>query len=519
MDSSHDIKVGVNKRIEGLKEKTRRVVIITSSLDDDPTTTLKLIDTIQRLGVGSYFEEEIVQILETKLKRGLRADNLCTVALCFRLQRQNGIHINPDVFGKFMDANGMFNKSLCEDVEGLLSLYEASYLGANGEDVLSLAKEFTTTYLRNSVSLLTPNLRKSVLQALEVPRHLRMVKLETRRYIDEYGNEIDHNPVLLELAKLDYNHVQSLLQRELDEVSSWWRGLGLAKKLGFVRDRHVECFLWTVGVLPEQKYSDSRIELAKLVAIMLVIDDIYDIYGSYDDLVLFTKAIQRFDLNELEQLPEYMKTCYMILYNNNNDICDKILQKRGLNVKPFLCKTWIDLAQCYLVEVEYVKRGTMPNLKDYIENGVTTSGAYMAMVHLFFLISEGVTNENMRHILHPYPNFFTVTGTILRLWDDLGTAKEEHERGDTQSSIHLLMKEKNITSEEEGRKQILQLIHGLWSELNAELVTPNLVLLPIFRVALNASRTSQIVYEHDENSYLSSVENHVQYFFYKPIDM
>lgn len=70
--------------------------------------------------------------------------------------------------------------------------------------------------------------------------------------------------------------------------------MGLTDKLPFARDRPLECFLWTVGLLPERKYSTKRIEVAKTISILLVIDDIFDTYGSYDDLVLFTKAIQRF---------------------------------------------------------------------------------------------------------------------------------------------------------------------------------------------------------------------------------
>lgn len=75
--------------------------------------------------------------------------------------------------------------------------------------------------------------------------------------------------------------------------------MGLSSKLSFVRDRHVECFLWTFGLLPEPSFSGCRIEMAKTIAIMLVIDDIYDTYGSYDDLLLFTKAIQRFSYHQV----------------------------------------------------------------------------------------------------------------------------------------------------------------------------------------------------------------------------
>ncbi|KAJ9562858.1 hypothetical protein OSB04_008018 [Centaurea solstitialis] len=484
----------------------------------DPVIRMKLIDTIQQLGVGHHFEKEILEILEN-LTQVLPDDNLNTVALCFRLQRHNGLHASPEVFRKFINANGEFKMSSSDDIETLLSLYEASYLGANGEDILTHTKEFTTRQLERLVYELSPKLRTKVLLSLGLPRHLRMTRLEARRYIEEYGNEDHHNPIVLELAKLDYNNVQSLLRRELTEVTRWWKDLVQMSNLSFVRDRHRECFLWTVGLLPEKKYSSGRIELAKIIAILLIIDDIYDIYGSYEDLLLFTKAIRRLDLSEMEQLPEYMKICYMALYNTTSEICNKVLKEHGLSVQPFLLQTWIDMVEAYMVEVEWVKSGTIPTFEDYIRNGITTSGTCMALVHLFFLISEGITQENVRHLLDPYPKFFSLAGTILRLWDDLGTSKEEQERGNVASSIQLLMREKNITSEEEGRKQILELINRLWKDLNAELVTTNALFLPMIRVALNISRTSQVVYQHNEDSYLTSVENQVQNLFFKSIDI
>nr|GEZ06556.1 probable terpene synthase 11 [Tanacetum cinerariifolium] len=285
----------------------------------------------------------------------------------------------------------------------------------------------------------------------------------------------------------------------------------------FVRDRHVECFLWTVGGLPEPKYSATIIEMAKTTSILLLLDDIYDTYGSYDDLLLFTKIIQRWDMNEIKQLPEYMQACYMALYNTNTEICDKVLRERGLYVQPILCKTWIDIVEGYMMEVERLKIGTIPNFKDCIDNAVTTSGSYMAFVHKFFLICDGVTKQNMTDLLDPNPKFFTLAGTILRLWDDLGTVKEEQERGEVLSSIQWLIKEKKITCDKDETKQVLELIHGLWKDLNGELVAPNVVLLPMIRVAVNMSRTSQVVYQHNEDSYLSSVKDHVKNLFFKPI--
>jgi len=74
----------------------------------------------------------------------------------------------------------------------------------------------------------------------------------------------------------------------------WWKELGLIERLSFARDRPTECFLWTVGIFPEPCYSNCRIELTKTICILDVIDDIFDTYGTLDELVLFTTAIKRF---------------------------------------------------------------------------------------------------------------------------------------------------------------------------------------------------------------------------------
>ncbi|KAK2987975.1 hypothetical protein RJ640_011238 [Escallonia rubra] len=502
-------------RLMELLEGTQRALQRSS----EPRGTMMLIDTLQRLGIAYHFEEDIAALLEQFSDENLGDEDLFTTALCFRLLRHNGHQISTDVFRKFMDKNGEFTESSSEDTVGLLSLYEASYLGANGEDALSQAMEFSEIHLKKAIPVMAPQLRRQVLQSFELPRHLRMARLEARRYIEDYSNESDHSSALLEVAMLDYNKVQALHQMELAEISRWWKHLGLVDKLSFARDRPLECFLWTVGLLPEPKYSGCRIELAKNIAILLVIDDIFDTYGSFSDLVLFTDAIRRWDLNAMEQLPEYMKICYMALYNTTNEVSYIVLKEHGWSVRSYLQKTWIDMIEGFMLEAEWLNNGHIPNLEDYVENGVTTAGTYMALVHVFFLIGKGVTDENVKLIVKPYPKLFSCSGRILRLWDDLGTAKEEQKRGDVASSIQLFMKENSIKSEDEARKQVIQLINGLWKELNGELIAPNALPLPIIKTAFNMSRTSQVVYQHDEDSYFSSVDNYVQSLFFSPLEL
>lgn len=69
--------------------------------------------------------------------------------------------------------------------------------------------------------------------------------------------------------------------------------MGLTNKLSFARDRLVESFFWSVGMAFEPQYSRLREELTKVFAFVTVIDDVYDVYGTVDELELFTDAIER----------------------------------------------------------------------------------------------------------------------------------------------------------------------------------------------------------------------------------
>ncbi|XP_051125999.1 monoterpene synthase TPS4, chloroplastic-like [Andrographis paniculata] len=493
--------------MEELKEKTR--IALQKGLD--PTAAMKFIDTLQWLGISYHYEEEIDVWLEKLQHWNAPEHDLQATALRFRLLRQNSRPVNSDIFTKFMVRK--------QDKEGLLCLYEASYLGTSDEYILSKAMTFAEKELKLMArsTTLPRHFSWPISRALELPRHLRMERLESRLYIDEYSNQSHPNDHLLKLAKSDYNHVQSLYQMELAEVFRWLKHLGLTDKLSFARNRPMECFLWTVGIFPHPKYFSVRIEMAKSIAILLVLDDIFDTYGNIEELSLFTQAIQRWDLNAIEELPEYMKICYMALYNTTNEIAYHVLKEQGRNILPYLAKMWIDTIEAFMVEVEWFNNGHTPCIEDYLRNGITTSGSYMALVLSFFLTGEGINEQNVKYMAKPYPKIFSISGEILRLWDDLGTAKEEKDRGDNSSVVTLLMKENKLASEDEAREHIMELIQNLWKDLNRELLGSSKLPLTLINACFNMSRTSQVIYQHQEDSYFSSVDKFVDIILFDPI--
>ncbi|KAM7486349.1 hypothetical protein LguiA_002358 [Lonicera macranthoides] len=215
---------------EQLKEEVRKMIVGGS---DEPAQQLKLIDAIQRLGVSYHFESEIDVALKNHLESFNDSfdkcnkindeDDLFMVALRFRLLRQRGHHISCDVFNKFKDNEGKFKESLINDTQGLLSLYESVHLRVHEEAILDEALEFTTAHLEQMQNSLSNNalLASQVAYALNMPIRKGLTRLEGRHYIPIYQQDSSHHETLLKLAKLDFNMLQKVHQRELGDITRW----------------------------------------------------------------------------------------------------------------------------------------------------------------------------------------------------------------------------------------------------------------------------------------------------------
>ncbi|KAI8552655.1 hypothetical protein RHMOL_Rhmol06G0282800 [Rhododendron molle] len=339
--ASADMEVDINMKQnhQQLKENVRKQLV---EAQGEYSQQLDLIDAIQRLGVAYHFETEIDQglhpIYETYHQSGNKHVNndedLYITALSFRLLRQQGYPVSCDVFNKFKDNEGTFKESLIGDVRGLLSLYEATFLNVHQEDILDEAMEFTTTHLNSALPNLSNNpIAAQVAHALSQPIHKGLKRLESRLYISFYQKDDSHNKVLLDFAKLDFNLLQKLYQRELSEITRWWKDLDVPRKLPFARDRVVEIYFWILGVYYEPQYILAIRILTKMLSLISLLDDIYDASNAtIEELELFTDAIQR--LNSHEQERGHLASsieCYMRQYDATEEEAIVEFQKRVTN--------------------------------------------------------------------------------------------------------------------------------------------------------------------------------------------
>ncbi|KAL2524515.1 terpene synthase 02 [Abeliophyllum distichum] len=264
-----------------IKKSEETVKYMLDDEDAEPLEILQLIDDIQHLGLGYHFRESTKCALnKIKCSEKVREkihNSIHTCSLYFTLLRQHGYEVSADIFENFKDHNGNFKASLSQDVVGMLSLYEASHYAYNGEKILDEARKFTSMKLKEMLGKIDMKIGAQVKRALEIPFRCRMQRLEARWNIEAYNKKDWANQLLLKLALLDFNMVQSILQRDLQQVSCWWKDVGLANKLGW-------------------------------------------------------------DINALQHLPDYMKICFLALYNTVNNMAYDVLKEQGHVILPQLTK-------------------------------------------------------------------------------------------------------------------------------------------------------------------------------------
>ena len=110
-------------------------------------------------------------------------------------------------------------ESIRNDENGLLSLYEASHLRMKGENILDEALAFTTTHLKAMAMDSNSPFFEEAKYALKWPIYKAVQRFMARHYISLYSNNPLKNNALLTFAKLDYNSLQKLYQKELSELS------------------------------------------------------------------------------------------------------------------------------------------------------------------------------------------------------------------------------------------------------------------------------------------------------------
>lgn len=158
----------------------------------------------------------------------------------------------------------------------------------------------------------------------------------------------------------------------------------------------------------------------------------------------------------MKDLPEYMKPCYLALFNFVNELGHDILIDHGLdithyirqevwklvpirknshkngkfcsnaavNLSEILCLLqWKKLCASYLTEARWFYNGHTPVLEEYLENAWISVGGPAAIVHAYILQAGSMTEKSLDYCFKQGGELIYWSSLITRLADDLGTSK------------------------------------------------------------------------------------------------
>ncbi|XP_054814459.1 (-)-germacrene D synthase-like [Prosopis cineraria] len=500
--SSEEFDDEMKKNIETLKEEVRKILVSTM---DKLLKKTEVVDSIQSLGLSYHFKPEIDKVLKqlhndyVETNDITHIEGLHSLALLFKLLRQHGYPVSSDVFNKFKDEKGNFSERIASDVEGMISLYEASHLSTHGEDILDKARAFTSNHLQSITIESNPFLAAKLNHVLKQCPYRGIPRLEARKYISIYHLRPSHSEVLLTLAKLDFNALQKLHQKEIGNICKWWNSLDVPRNLSYVRNRIVEDYSWALSTFYfEPQYSKGRSIMAKEFGFLTIIDDTYDVYGTIDELELFTVAIERWDSSCLDDLPGYMKLIYKELLNMFEEIGDEDKGKEGrAYCVDYIIKDFKRLVQAFMTEARWLYRNYIPTTEEYLSISTVTSCVTFLSMSSFTYMGD-IVSEDIFKWVQTQPKIIKASSVIVRVMDDIVSSEFERKRGHIASLVECYMKDHGV-SRQEAIDELKKMIESAWKDVNEECLRPTQVPMPFLKMALNLARFMDAMYKDADN--------------------
>ncbi|XP_078149669.1 alpha-humulene synthase-like [Carex rostrata] len=503
-------------RIRELKEQASSILGSTT----DPVEMVNLIDTIEHFGIGYHFKREIHDALLHLHDANLLSWDLHHVATRFRLFRQHGFNASSDVFLNFKDDQGNFDENISKDPKGLLSLYNAGYLATPGEGILADAISFARGHLSLMLDDLRSPLKKQVLRSLKIPLHQILPRVEARFYIEEYDEEESRDGILHELAKLDFNTLQSLHLEEMKILSLWWKNLNIGENLKYARDRLLEgYFIFALPLYFEAEYSRARIMNAKFLALATIVDDTFDVFGTYEECKLLNDAIQRWDEKAVDFLPMYLrKFCHQFIKTVNN--FEDELEPSEKYRMPYIVKSVQTLVAGNMQEVEWHASSCAPSFHERKTPALDGNiGSFVVGFPFLGLQREVITKEIFQW-LNAIPDVAMDSMRIMRYTDEFVSYERESKSGQGPTSFECYKMEHKLTKEETTMK-FQSFCEDAWKRINQACISPADVPMTVLEIFVNMGRMMETfyVYFNDGFNKTSSVKKIISQLLLEPFSL
>ncbi|KAL3844077.1 hypothetical protein ACJIZ3_001480 [Penstemon smallii] len=424
-----------------LKEKVRNMII--SGHEEKLANKLVLIDTVERLGLSYHFSNEIEQQLNLVFNATFKFEND---------EEESNNNINNNLFiaslqFRLLRQHG-FDASSC--------IFE-KFTEKNGK--------FKQDLIRNDIKGLL-----SLYEASHVRYHGESILDEALIFTTaRLGESIGQQDDLI---------ISSPMQKQLKHAleQSIQKGIPRIEARNFI------------NIYEEHESKDETLlRLAKLD---------FNLLQSMHKKELY--EVSRWDIKEMDRLPEYMKICYRALLDLYDEY-DEELRQQGRSFAVHYAKSAMkEIVRSYNIEAKWFIEGYMPPFDDYMTNGLVTSTYYLLATTSF--IGMNSTPKEAFDWLMKKPKIQVANVTICRIIDDIATYEIEKKRGQGATGIECYMKQYGV-SEEKAMEEFNKIAENAWKDINEESVKEKSVSMDILKRIVNLARLIDVVYKHNQDGY------------------
>ena len=127
--------------------------------------------------------------------------------------------MRTDFFNNLKDKEGKVQGKISQDIEGLMGLFEASQLSIKGEDILEEMGNFSSQLLNVWNTNDDQRQARIVRNTLGHPHHKSLARFMAKSFLSDFQGTEGWINVFKELAKMDFNLVKSIHQKDIRQVS------------------------------------------------------------------------------------------------------------------------------------------------------------------------------------------------------------------------------------------------------------------------------------------------------------
>ncbi|KAL3618141.1 hypothetical protein CASFOL_038462 [Castilleja foliolosa] len=241
--------------------------------------------------------------------------------------------------------------------------------------------------------------------------------------------------------------------------------------------------------------------VAKAIQFLTIFDDTYDNYATVEEAELFTQIIERWNIDEIDQLPNYMKIIYRFTFSVFEDYEREAADQGKSFAVPYAKETIKQVCKAYNKEMKWIMRQERPSFQEYIENSVI-AGCIFAISSPTIPGMKSVTKETIDW-LTSVPKIVVASLTVCRYLDDLGSFNRESKKEKYLTGVDHYMKEHGL-SFQETKDKFIELAEDEWKDLNTEWMNKTWVPKDMLEQILGYVRSSEVFYRSCEDAFANS---------------